>query len=102
MTASARADGVKPATRTLGTAGRMEHGEFSPCGAAATRERSVRPARHGRSGPMEKTMLHREDGCGSPRRDADLRVGVLEVVIRGLRGDAEHAGDLLGLQPSGD
>ena len=50
---------------------------------------------------MEETELHGEDG-GGPHRDPDLRVGVLEVVIRGLRGDAEHAGDLLGLQPSGD
>ena len=51
---------------------------------------------------MEQAALHGEDGGGRSRRYADLRVGVLEVVIRGLRGDAEHTGDLLGLQPSGN
>ena len=50
---------------------------------------------------MNELVLHRPQRCGGARRDPDLRVDVLDVVIGGLRRDVELLGDRLRRETSG-
>ena len=56
-------------------------------------------AANGEFSPWDEPVLHREQRRGSARRDADLPVGVLHVVVGRLDRDAESACDLLRLEP---
>src|SRR5713226_434978 len=53
------------------------------------------PAAGGFRLDRQQTVLHREEGRSSPRRDADLFVDMLDVAIGGLWRDAKAIRDLL-------
>src|SRR5260221_14510004 len=49
----------------------------------------------------QQVLLHREEGGGGGRGDAELVVDVLEVMARGLHRDLERRGNLFVGEPAG-